>query len=79
MKIGLPHIIVFSLPFKSLGKYIKEDIARYMIEDWIHLNILKDETNHLYSGKSEIEIPSKDIIEICEIKDSFKEIDDYYF
>ena len=79
MKIGLPYIIVFSLPFKSLGKYIKEDIARYMIEDWIHLNILKDETNHLYRGKSEIEIPSKDIIEICEIKDSFKEIDDYYF
>lgn len=78
-KIGHPYVIEFSIPFCWLSKFEKMDIARYMLEEWVHLDLRKDNTDHQYSGRIEKEIPSEFIIAIHQVPDNFPDLDKYFF
>lgn len=79
IKIGYPYVIEFAIPFSWFHKFVKQDVARYMMEEWIHLDIRKDETKHKYDGRIEREIPANKILEVHEVEDNFPEIDKWLF
>lgn len=75
MKIGRPFVVEFAIPFSWMSKFDKMDVARYMLEEWTHLDIKKDKVAHRYDGRVEREIPADKIIAVHEVEDSFPEID----
>lgn len=77
--IGKPYIVEFSIPYKWLNKYKQEDIARYMIEEWIHTDLRKDKPSHKYGSRIVREIPSKNIITMYEVENELNDIYDYIF
>ena len=77
-KIGKPYVVEFIVPYGNINKFEKMDIARYMLEEWIHLGIRKDEVAHQYDGWIDFEVPAKDIIDIHEVEDYFPDLDDYF-
>ncbi|MDD2981445.1 MAG: hypothetical protein PHN80_15950 [Hespellia sp.] len=79
IKIGHPYVIEFSIPFSELDFFDQQDVARYMLEEWIHLDVRHDETRHQYDGHIEREIPPEKIINIHEVKDEFVKMDEYLF
>lgn len=79
IKIGHPYVVEFAIPFRWMNKYSKQDVARFIIEEWIHLDIKKDEVAHQYDGRIEREIPANKIIEIHEVEDNFSEMDEWLF
>lgn len=54
------------------------DIARYMIEEWIHLDVIGDDVSHQYDGRIEKEIPPEKIIDIHIVEDDFQKWYEYY-
>lgn len=79
IKIGHPYVVEFAIPFSWMNKYSKQDVARFIIEEWIHLDIKKDEVAHQYDGRIEREIPADKIIEIHQVEDNFPEMDEWLF
>jgi len=79
IKIGQPYVVEFAIPFNWMGQFLQQDVARFMIEEWIHLDIKKDEVAHQYDGRIECEIPADKIIKIHEVEDSFPELDKWLF
>lgn len=79
IKLGKTYVIEFSIPFSKMDRYQKQDIARYMLEEWIHLDIRKDEVAHQYDGRIEFEIPAENIIELYDVEDSFPDMDRWLF
>lgn len=79
IKIGHPYVVEFAIPFNWMQQFDKQDVARFIMEEWIHLDIKKDEVAHHYEGRIEHEIPADKIIEIHEVEDSFPEMDEWLF
>ena len=79
IKLGKPYVVEFSIPFSKIDRFEKQDIARYMLEEWIHLDIRKDETAHQYDGRIEFEIPAQNIIKVHEVEDDFPDMDRWLF
>ena len=79
IKIGHPYIVELAIPFNWMQQFEKQDVARFIMEEWIHLDIKKDEVAHQYDGRIEHEIPADKIIEIHEVEDSFPEMDGWLF
>ena len=79
IKIGHPYVVEFVIPFSWMKQFDKMDVARYMMEEWIHLDIKKDKAAHQYDGRIEHEIPADKIIEVHEVEDSFPQIDRWLF
>jgi hypothetical protein len=79
IKLGHPYVVEFAIPVHSMSIPGIQDVARFMLEEWIHLDLRKDETQHQYDGRIEFEIPPENIIEVHEVEDSFPEWDDYMF
>lgn len=79
IKLGKPYVVEFAIPFSKIDVFEKQDIARYMLEEWIHLDIRKDEVAHQYDGRIEFEIPAENIIKIHEVEDSFPDMDKWLF
>lgn len=79
LKLGKPYIVEFAIPYSRMVNFQKEKIARYMLEEWIHIDIKKDKAVHQYDGRIEFEIPARNIIEIHEVSDNFPDIDAYLF
>ena len=79
IKIGNPYVVEFAIPYSWMNKFLKQDVARFIIEEWIHLDIREDEVAHQYSGRIEHEIPAEKIIEIHEVEDNFPEVDEWLF
>lgn len=52
IKMGKPYVIEFVIPFSRMETFEKQDVARYMLEEWIHMDIRKDKTEHQYDGTS---------------------------
>lgn len=77
-KIGKPYVVEFIVPYARVHRFEKMDIARYMLEEWIHLDIRKDEERHQYDGWINFEVPAKDIIAMHEVDDYFPDLDDYF-
>ena len=75
IKLGKPYVVEFAIPFSKIDRFQKQDIARYMLEEWIHLDIRKDEVSHEYDGRIEFEIPAENIIALHEVEDSFPDMD----
>ncbi|MCR0568945.1 hypothetical protein MKC54_09965 [[Clostridium] innocuum] len=78
VKLGKPYVIEFYIPFEWISNIII-DIARIMLEDWIHRDIRKDATQHRYDGWVEQEIPPSSIINLHKVDDYFPETDDWFF
>ena len=68
ISMGKPYIVEFVIPFASINIFEKMDIARYMLEEWIHLDIRKDETNHAYAAFVNFEIPPQNIIQLYDLE-----------
>lgn len=79
IKMGKPYVIEFVIPFSQMGLFEKQDVARYMLEEWIHLDIRKDRTEHQYDGRIEFEIPAQNIVCVHEVEDSFPKMDRWLF
>lgn len=79
IKLGKPYIVEFAIPYSKMDRFQKQDVARYMLEEWIHLEIRKDETAHQYDGRIEFEIPAQNILEIYEVEDRFPDMDRWFF
>jgi hypothetical protein len=79
IKIGHPYVVEFAIPFNWMQQFGKQDVARFMMEEWIHLDIRKDEVAHQYDGRIEHEIPANKIIEVHEVDDNFPEMDEWLF
>lgn len=79
IKLGKPYVVEFSIPFSKIDRFEKQDIARYMLEEWIHLDIRKDEAAHQYDGRIEFEIPANNIIKVVEVEDEFPDLDRWLF
>lgn len=79
IKMGKPYVIEFAIPFSQMVIFEKQDVARYMLEEWIHLDIKKDKTEHQYDGRIEFEIPAQNIICAHEVEDSFPDMDRWLF
>ncbi|MDD6629283.1 hypothetical protein [Bariatricus sp. HCP28S3_C2] len=79
IKMGKPYVIEFAIPFSKMNRFQKQDVARYMLEEWIHLDIRRDRTAHQYDGRIEFEIPAQKIICIHEVEDNFPDIDRWLF
>ena len=77
--MGKPYVIEFAIPFSKMNRFQKQDVARYMLEEWIHLDIRRDRTAHQYDGRIEFEIPAQKIICIHEVEDNFPDIDRWLF
>lgn len=78
VRIGKPCVVEFSVPYKWFHKFEKMDIARYMIEEWIHLDVIGDDVSHQYDGRIEKEIPPEKIIDIHIVEDDFQKWYEYY-
>lgn len=50
-----------------------------MLEEWIHMDIRKDKTEHQYDGRIEFEIPPQNIVCVHEVEDGFPEMDKWLF
>ena len=50
-----------------------------MLEEWIHLDIRKDEVAHQYDGRIEFEIPAENIIKLHDVEDYFPDMDKWLF
>lgn len=68
ISMGKPYIVEFVIPFAPINRYEKMDIARYMLEKWIHLDIRKDETDHAHAGFVDFEIPPQNIIQVHDLE-----------
>ena len=68
-----------ALPFSRMETFEKQDVARYMLEEWIHMDIRKDKTEHQYDGRIEFEIPPQNIVCVHEVEDGFPEMDKWLF
>lgn len=79
IKLGKPYVVEFAIPFSKIDRFQKQDIARYMLEEWIHLDIRKDEVAHQYDGRIEFEIPAENIIKLHEVNDYFPAMDQWLF
>lgn len=79
IKLGHPYVIEFSIPFRWINVFDQQDVARSMLEEWIHLDIKHDEPKHQYDGRIEKEIPPEKIINIHEVEDDFKDMDNWLF
>lgn len=79
IKLGHPYVIEFSIPFSWMSFFDQQDVACYMLDEWIHLDIKHDEPRHQYDGRIEKEIPPEKIISIHEVEDDFKEMDNWLF
>lgn len=79
IKLGKPYVVEFAIPFSKMDRFEKQDIARYMLEEWIHLDIRKDEVAHQYDGRIEFEIPAQNIIALHGVEDSFPDMDRWLF
>lgn len=79
IKVGSPYVIEFSIPYMWFTEFERQDIARYMLEEWIHIDIRKDNPQHQYDGRIEKEIPPEKIIEIHEVEDAFPDMDEWLF
>lgn len=78
VRIGKPYVVEFSVLFDWFSQFERMDIARYMIEEWIHLDIIGDEVAHQYDGWIEKEIPPQNIIDIHLVDDNFHELNRYF-
>lgn len=58
IKIGIPYVVEFAIPYTWLHQFVRQDVARYMMEEWIHIDIIVDDTAHQYDGMVEHEIPA---------------------
>lgn len=72
LRIGYPYIVEFSIPVALMDKYLISNIAKYMLEEWLHLDIRKDMPDHRYDGWMNKQVPSENILNVYEIS----EIDD---
>lgn len=79
IKLGKPYVVEFFIPYSKMDKFQKQDIARYILEEWIHLDLRKDEVSHQYDGRIEFEIPADNIIKIYDVEDYFPDIDRWLF
>lgn len=79
IKMGKPYVIEFVIPFSRMETFEKQDVARYMLEEWIHMDIRKDKTEHQYDGRIEFEIPPQNIVCVHEVEDGFPEMDKWLF
>ncbi|MBT9858289.1 hypothetical protein GPK86_18215 [Blautia faecis] len=79
IKLGKPYVVEFTIPFSKIDRFQKQDIARYMLEEWIHLDIRKDEVAHQYDGRIEFEIPAENIIKLHDVEDYFPDMDKWLF
>lgn len=79
IKLGRPYVVEFTIPFSQIDRFQKQDIARYMLEEWIHLDIRKDEVAHQYDGRIEFEIPAENIIKLHHVEDYFPDMDKWLF
>lgn len=79
IKLGKPYVVEFAIPFSNIDEFEQQDIARYMLEEWIHLDIRKDKVEHQYDGRIEFEIPAQNIIKMHAVEDSFPDIDKWLF
>ena len=77
--MGKPYVIEFVIPFSRMETFEKQDVARYMLEEWIHMDIRKDKTEHQYDGRIEFEIPPQNIVCVHEVEDGFPEMDKWLF
>lgn len=79
IKMGKPYVIEFVIPFSRMETFEKQDVARYMLEEWIPMDIRKDKTEHQYDGRIEFEIPPQNIVCVHEVEDGFPEMDKWLF
>lgn len=77
--IGKPYVVEFFIPFTWLNISQQEDIACYMLEDWIYTDLRNEKSSHKYGGRIEKEIPPQNIIKIHEMKDNFSNVYDSIF
>lgn len=78
VRIGSPCVVEFSVPYKWFHEFEKMDIARYMIEEWLHLDIIGDDVSHQYDGHIEKEIPPEKIMNIHIVEDDFQNWYEYF-
>lgn len=78
VRIGSPYVIEFSVPYEWFDRFEKMYIARYMIEEWLHIDVIGDDVSHQYDGHIEKEIPPEKIIDIHIVKDDFQKWYEYY-
>lgn len=67
LKIGDPYIVEFSIPVAWMDEYLISEIAKYMLEEWLHLDIRKDMPDHRYDGWINKQVPSEKILNVYEI------------
>lgn len=79
IKLGEPYVVEFAIPFSKMDRFQKQDVARYMLEEWIHLDVRKDEVAHQYDGRIEFEISSQNIIKLHDVEDYFPDMDKWLF
>lgn len=79
IKLGKPYVVEFAIPFSKMDRFQKQDVARYMLEEWIHLDVRKDEVAHQYDGRIEFEIPAQNIIKLHGVEDYFPDMDRWLF
>ena len=53
-------------------------MARYLIEEWVHIDLRHDEPEHAYDSWCNFEIPPENIIGIHEVEDCFEQLDEWY-
>ena len=78
-KLDFFTLILLLIPFSRMETFEKQDVARYMLEEWIHIDIRKDKTEHQYDGRIEFEIPPQNIVCVHEVEDGFPEMDKWLF
>lgn len=79
LKYGNPFVVEFTCPYKKMSEYNQQEIARFLIEEWIHLDIRMDEPDHEYDLTEHIQIPKKNIIEVHDFQGTFKDEELKYF
>ena len=73
---GRKHVIHYD---DTTKKKRTQSYPRYMLEEWIHMDIRKDKTEHQYDGRIEFEIPPQNIVCVHEVEDGFPEMDKWLF
>ena len=79
IKAGKPFIVESDAgrPAEYMDMLLKLNIARYMLEEWIHIDIVKDKVQHEYDSRIEKEVPPENIMCIHEVDDDFPQFDEY--
>lgn len=79
LALGKPYIVEFVIPFFKLDNQQQSDIACYMLEEWIHIDMRKDEPDHRYGGRVELEIPPENIVKIRSVNNDFQDFINGFF